>query len=97
MVLTITRQAKLPCCRAAKSSDLFKSGTIWLKGGHMARPGQVKPRQARLGQRAAKRPTARKIWQMRLAERVLYIPMQFARLVCFLLGSLPQWCESLSE
>jgi hypothetical protein len=63
----------------------------------MARPGQVRPRQARLGQRAAKRPTARKIWQMRLAERVLYIPMQFARLVCFLLGSLPQWCESLSE
>ena len=43
MVLTITRQAKLPCCRAAKSSDLFKSGTIWLKGGHMARPGQVRP------------------------------------------------------
>ena len=36
----------------------------------MARPGQVRPRQARLGQRAAKRPTARKIWQMRLAERV---------------------------
>ena len=85
MGLTITRQAVL------------RSHLTFLKVELSGLREDTWLGQARLGQRAAKRPTARKIWQMRLAERVLYLPMQFARLVCFLLGSLPQWGESLSE